>query len=92
NESARITEMPEAGVIFGQPVANLTAWARVAADSDAFAVATVADLWKLLMGGTPSSEQQLEFQRLWQNLKTVHGYRVERMLHELVQTEAYGVP
>ncbi|MEL7372644.1 MAG: hypothetical protein AAFN74_27205, partial [Myxococcota bacterium] len=86
NESARITEMPEAGVIFGQPVANLTAWARVAADSDAFAVATVADLWKLLMGGAPSSEQQLEFQRLWQNLKTVHGYRVERMLHELVQT------
>ena len=33
-----------------------------------------------------------EFVQLWTDFKTVHNYRVERMLHALVRTEAYGVP
>ena len=36
----RITQTPERGVLFGQPVANLREWASVGANSDAFAVST----------------------------------------------------
>lgn len=87
-----MADLPEAGVLFGQPVANLLEWAQVAANSDAFARATVLDYWKLLFGEAPRPEEQAEFDQLWQDFKTTHEYRVERMLHALVKTEAYGVP
>lgn len=85
-------DLPEAGVLFGQPVANLLEWAQVAANSDAFARATVLDYWKLLLGEIPRAEDQTTFDALWQGFKTTDQYRVERMLHALVKTEAYGVP
>lgn len=86
-----VVDTPEAGVIFGQPVANLREWARVAANSDAFAQATVLDYWRILMGEAPRPEEQAEFDVLWQGLKD-DGYSVEKMLHALIDTEAYGVP
>lgn len=92
NEGARILEMPERGVLLGQPVANLMEWAQVAANSDAFAAATVRDYWSLLMGHEPSAEEQDEFQATWMALRDDYDYRVERMLHALIETEAYGVP
>lgn len=92
NEAPRITEMPEAGYIFGQRVDNLVEWAAVAADSDEFASATVMDLWKLLMGAEPRASEEAEFHQLWTDLRGKHGYGVERMLHDLIKTEAYGVP
>ena len=88
----RVADTPEAGALFGQPVQDLLQWARVAADSDAFARATVLDYWRLFMGDDPTPSQQAEFTRLWQDFKTTHQYRVERMLHALVRTEAYRVP
>lgn len=87
-----MADLPEAGVLFGQPVANLLEWAQVAANSDAFARATLLDYWKLLFGEAPRPEETAEFDQLWQDFKTTHEYRVERMLHALVKTEAYGVP
>jgi hypothetical protein len=87
-----ITSMPEEGVILGQRVANLVEWARVAADSDPFAAAVVEDFWRLLNGEGPTAEENEEFVQLWRDLKTTHNYRVERMLHALIKTEAYGVP
>jgi len=92
NEGANITSMPEAGVLMGVPVANLMEWASVAANSDAFAAATVKDYWKLTMGHAPSPEEQAEFQALWQAFRGRHNYGVEKMLHQLIETEAYGVP
>ena len=67
-------------------------WGTVAANSDAFLVATVNDYWKLLMGQSPLPAQNAEFVNLWQRLKTAHNYRVTKMLHELIRTEAYGAP
>jgi hypothetical protein len=87
-----VVDTPEAGVLFGQPVADLLAWSRVAADSDAFAKAMVLDYWKLLFGEAPRPDEAPEFAELWGRFKTVHAYGVERMLHDLVATEAYGVP
>lgn len=91
-EAPNIGQIPEAGYIMGQPVASLKAWGQVAANSDAFAVATVNDYWRLLMGQGPTPEQNAEFVKLWKDLKTTHNYRVTKMLHELIRTEAYGAP
>lgn len=92
NEGARILEMPENGVLMGQPVANLVEWAQVAANSDAFAKATVDDYWKLTMGHHATPEELEEFTTLWRAFRERYDYRVERMLHALIETEAYGVP
>ncbi|WP_428269672.1 hypothetical protein [Haliangium sp.] len=91
NEAPTITDIPEAGVVLGQPVADLVEWAQVAADSSEFLIATVRDYWRLLVGGAPAPTDE-EFQGLWQRLGDEHAYSVERMLHELIDTEAYGVP
>lgn len=87
-----ILDMPESGVILGQPVTDLTEWARVAANSNEFASATTLDYWQLLMGRPPQASEQEEFRDLWQALMDRHGYSVEAMLHQLIETEAYGVP
>jgi hypothetical protein len=86
-----LSAIPENGYIFNQPVANLTQWAQVAADSDQFARATVLDYWNLLIGAPPTAEQNDEFVALWQGLKA-NGYSIDLMLHALVKTEAYGAP
>ncbi len=53
SEAPNIGQIPENGFILGQPVNSLKEWGQVAANSDAFAVATVSDFWKLLMGQAP---------------------------------------
>ena len=84
--------VPENGVIFGQPVANLLEWADVAANSDAFARATTEDYWKLLMNRDPVDDEQDELEALWRSFRDDHQYSVERMLHDFIDTEAYGEP
>ncbi|MBZ4418624.1 hypothetical protein [Myxococcus sp. RHSTA-1-4] len=87
-----ITQTPEAGYLFGQPVRDLMEWARVGADSDAFAISAVTDYWKLLVGHAPTAEENDEFVATWRRFKDTHGYSVQRMLHDLIRTEAYGAP
>jgi hypothetical protein len=91
-EGPQIAETPEAGLLFGQPVANLVEWAEVAANSDAFARKLVLDYWRLLIGEDPRPEDEAELARLVQRLSSVHEYRVERLLRDLIATEAYGAP
>ena len=67
-------------------------WAQVGANSDAFAIATVTDYWKLLIGHAPTPEEHAEFVATWQRFKGTHQFRVQRMLHDLIRTEAYGAP
>lgn len=87
-----ITAMPEAGVILGQPVANLREWAQVAANSEAFAANAVRDYWVLSFGAPPTAEESETFEALWRRFMNEHQYSVEAMLHDLIDTEAYGVP
>lgn len=91
-ENPRITQVPEAGSIFGKPVANLLEWAQVAAESDDFAKKLVLDYWRLVFQDDPRPEDTAEVTRLWTRLRNDHGYSVQKMLHDLVDTEAYGVP
>ena len=88
----RITQTPERGVIFGQPVNDLREWARVASDSDAFAISTTTDYWKLLIGHAPRPDENAEFVATWKRFRTSHQYRVQKLLHDIVKTEAYGAP
>ncbi len=92
HEGQNIVDMPEVGYVLGQRVENLTEWAQVASSSDEFAAATVMDYWHLLMGAAPEANQQEAYKTLWQDLKGKNNYSVERMLHDLIDTEAYGVP
>jgi hypothetical protein len=91
-EGARIREVPEAGYLFGEPVADLVEWAELAANSEAFRRATVRDYWRILVGEDPTDATAEEFDALVADFGEVHAYQVERMLHALVQTEAYGAP
>jgi hypothetical protein len=91
-DGASVVDTPEAGALFGAPVANLLEWAELAANSDAFARTVVEDYWKLLLGSPPTARDSQEFTALWKALRTTHNYRVEKMLHALIETEAYGVP
>jgi len=50
----------------------------------------VRDYWTLVLGATPGPADEREFDSLWQRLMTQHAYRVEAMLHDLIDTEAYG--
>ncbi len=90
--SERILETPEAGVLFGQAVADLNEWAEVAANSDAFARSVVQDFWRVLLGHDPQPDEAGEFNALWRAFRGEHAYRTERMLHALIETEAYGAP
>jgi hypothetical protein len=91
-EAPNITQIPESGFIFGKPVTGVVQWAQVAANSDQFLVATVGDYWKLLIGQPPTPEQNAAFVELWKRLKTPNNYQVQKMLHDLIRTEAYGAP
>lgn len=88
----RITQTPEAGVIFGQRVNDLREWATVAANSDAFAISTTTDYWKLLLGHHPRPDENAEFVATWKRFKGEHQHRVQKLLHDIVKTEAYGAP
>ena len=83
---------PESGFLFGQPVADLREWAEVAANSDEFAMATVRDYWMLFIGRAPTAEEADEFEALWKGLRSKNAWSVERVLADLIKTEAYGVP
>lgn len=91
-DGADVADTPEAGVIFGQPVEDLLEWAQVAANSEAFRRATVLDYWVMLLGEPPRGTEQGQYIALVDALADEHGHSVEAMLHDLVDTEAYGAP
>lgn len=92
SDGPAVADAPESGVVLGQPVADLLDWADVAANSDEFASATVMDYWKLIVGDPPEGPEMEEFSQLVASFASDNGYSVERMLHELIETEAYSVP
>lgn len=87
-----VAETPEQGMLLGQPVADLVEWAEVAANSDPFRRKLVRDYWKLLVGEEPGVTDQTVFNGLVERFSDEHGYQVEAMLHDLIETEAYGAP
>lgn len=87
-----VADTPEAGVLFGEPVADLIEWAAVAADSPSFRKATVLDYWTLLLGEPPRATEQAAYADLVGAFGDEHAYSIEALLHDLIDTEAYGAP
>jgi hypothetical protein len=87
-----LVKTPEAGAILGQPVANLNEWAKVAANSTEFSDTLVMNYWREFFGAPPTPEEMPTFAQLSLRLRTTHNYGIERMLHDLIDTEVYGVP
>ncbi|WP_141732297.1 hypothetical protein [Oligoflexus tunisiensis] len=84
------TEYESLGYIFGQPVANLGEWARVAAESDAFKQNLALMFFQFSIGHAPrTSQQRTDFAQLWQNLDE-DGYAADRLLHRLVETLTFA--
>ena len=88
----KLLDVPETGALFGQSGLTLVEWARLAADSEAFAQTLVRDYWTRLVGQAPDGDDLPAFESLWRRFMTDFNYRTERMLVALVQTEAYGEP
>jgi len=93
-DSSRVVQAPASGILLGQPVKDLVDWGRVASNSEDFAQKVVFDYWKQLVGREPTAADQPEYTSLWKSLMSPTGsnYRVEKMLHELVLTNAYAAP
>ena len=68
------------------------AWAKVAANSQAFGYAVVADYWELLFGESPRDADLGAYSELADRLMTENNYDVEAMLRALIFTAAYSVP
>lgn len=94
SDGERVIETPEAGILLGQPVADLREWGEVAANSEPFAQTVARDYWELLIGRAPQPQDQVEYNQMWRGLMSPQGYnyRVEKMLAALVFTNAYGRP
>lgn len=86
----KLHDTPESGYLMAEPYDDLIEWAAIAANSDAFAIATVGGFWRLLLGRDPLPSEQAEFTALWQDFMS--HYSVEQTLHDLIKTEAYGAP
>ena len=93
-DGPKVVDAPEAGMLFGKPVKDLVEWGQVAANSDDFARNVVSDYWRVLVGREPSAADKTEYASLWKDLMSPTGsnYRVEKMLHKLVLTNAYAAP
>jgi hypothetical protein len=85
-----MVNMPESGVVLGEEVADLREWVQVAANSDEYAEARVMDYWKRFFSAPPSDEQRADFDALVDGLQDEHEFSIEAMLHDLIETEAYG--
>jgi hypothetical protein len=77
--------------VLGQPVEDLVAWARVAAESDQFARNMAQVFFLHALGRTPEATDEAEFKPLWQSLRE-DGYSANRLLHRLVDTQLFGAP
>ena len=88
-----LSVVPERGVILGQEVDDLREWAEVAANSDEFAQKVTRDLWRYLIGHEPKdTAENSEFEEHWGGLQTRLNYRVEALVHDIVDSLAYGRP
>jgi hypothetical protein len=92
SDGERVLDVPEAGALFGKPVKNVVEWASVAAASPAFARKVAFDYWYVVFGEEPRAADVPEVTRLATALAEQDGYHVERMLHRMIDTEAYGAP
>lgn len=70
---------------------SLVELAGIAANSDEFARTLAEVVYQHATGGPPEPKDLAEFQAVWRALPD-HGYSVDAMIHDLVDTDAFGAP
>jgi hypothetical protein len=96
-EPDRVTRMPrwsdaaQRPVLFGQEVGSLPEWAQVAAESDMFKRNMAEVFFEHALTRTPGPADQQAFKALWQAMPE-DDYSANRLIHRLVDTQAFGVP
>jgi hypothetical protein len=87
---------PDDSVLFGASVPSLRAWAERAAATDAFFATVTRTLWTGAFGRPPHVGENVEFEALWRDLAADAAAggtpRAERVLHDLIDTDAFRVP
>lgn len=89
---------PPTGSLFGEALPadtatapSLVAWARRAADSEPFRRNLAEMFFAYAVGREPGPGDWDEFNRLWRDLPS-HGHTANGLLHQLVDTLAFGAP
>ena len=77
--------------LFGQEVANVVEWGRVASESVPFRKSMVATLWRHALGGDPGPGAADDFKGIVDAMPE-DGFSANRAIHRLVDTEAFGTP
>ncbi|MBR56661.1 MAG: hypothetical protein CMH54_01240 [Myxococcales bacterium] len=78
-------------VILGQPVDDLVEWAHVASESDEFKRNLADMFFQYVLDRGPDPQEQESFTEIWKALPE-DDYSVNRMLHRLIDTDAFGAP
>jgi hypothetical protein len=76
---------------FNQPVADLVDWSQRAAASDLFKRNHTLTFFRHAVGRDPLPDEEAELQALWRSMDE-DGYETPRLLHRLIDTNAFGVP
>jgi Protein of unknown function (DUF1585) len=78
-------------VVLDQPAADLVAQARLMADSREFQRNLAHVFFVFAVGHEPQVDELDEFDALWTSLPG-DGYSANRLLHRLIDTDAFGAP
>ncbi|HET6584944.1 MAG TPA: DUF1585 domain-containing protein [Nannocystaceae bacterium] len=92
--AARIPGWEEAKpdfIVLGQTVGSLVEMARVMADSPEFSRNLAHMMFVYAVGHEPQPEELAEFDAIWTALPD-DGYSANRLLHRLIDTDAFGTP
>lgn len=78
-------------IMLGHEVANLVEMAHVMADSPEFIRNLANTFFVYAVGHEPQPDELAEFDALWMALPD-DGYSANRLLHRLIDTDAFGTP
>jgi hypothetical protein len=74
--------------LFGEPVDDVVAWGRAAADSDAFARTITAMFYEHALGRPPEPAEQREIDDVWRGF-IADGWSVDALIHRIKGTRAF---
>ncbi|XYI00390.1 DUF1585 domain-containing protein [Sorangium sp. So ce1128] len=76
-------------VLFGTEVADVVAWARVAAESDAFKRNLAMLFFRHAFGRDPAPFEEPELEQAWKALPS-DGYSANRLIHRIIDLSSFG--
>lgn len=85
------TDWGQDGSLFNEPVGSVIEWAANASESDPFKRNIATMFFKQALGHNPTPDDVAEFDNLWKSLPA-NNYSANALIHDLIDTSAFGVP